>query len=66
MNDTFMVHTGISNGNGLSTDDIQLQLKPILEKPDEKHSSNQPTPLDLVIRPKIQDDIVVKFIEFKN
>lgn len=57
MNDTFMVHTGINDENGLSTDKIQLQLKTTLSE--EQHSTNQTPSLQLVILPKTQDDIVV-------
>jgi hypothetical protein len=57
MNDTFMVQTEINNGHILSADEIQLQLKPILKN--EQNSSNQTKPLELVILPKNQDDIVV-------
>jgi hypothetical protein len=57
MNETFMVQTEINDGNDLSTDQIQLQLKPILKN--EQHSSNQMSPLELVILSKNQNDIVV-------
>ncbi len=65
MNDTSMVHAGVPNGNSLSTDNIQLQLKSVGDEEDS-HSINQTSPLALVILPKTHDDIVVnKFIRLK-
>jgi hypothetical protein len=58
MNDTSMVQTEVPNGNSLSTDNIQLQLKSVV-KDEEQHSSNQTSLLPLVILPKNHDDIVV-------
>jgi hypothetical protein len=57
MNDISMVQTEVTNGNSLSTDNIQLQLKSVVE--DEQYLSNQTSPLAFVILSKTQDDIVV-------
>jgi hypothetical protein len=57
MNDTLMVQTEINNENNLSTNKIQLELKPILK--DEQNSTDQTSSLELVTLSKAQDNIVV-------
>jgi len=56
MNDTSMVQTEINNENNLSTNKIQLELKPILK--DEQNSTDQTSSLELVTLSKAQDNIV--------
>lgn len=74
MNETFMVRTSTpeanNDDNDLSTNKLQtkltqVQLKTTLSDNDHSHHHNQTQrhqtpPLELVILPKTQDDIVVK------
>lgn len=57
MNNISMVHTDIKNDRVLSTDNIQLQLKPIVR--DAQQSASQASALSLVILPKNEDTISV-------
>jgi hypothetical protein len=62
MNETYMVHSDINDECHLSTNQIQLQLEPVVN--DGQHLTNENPLLKLAILPNSQDDIVVNKVFF--
>lgn len=63
MNESTMVQTESNHENGLTTDHIQLELKPLIKNQSDslKHQSS----LELLVLSQNQEDVVVKHLDSK-